>query len=74
MLDEKSRRNIEDLERETGKLSGVGRMDRGECPIGCINTMGCMFCQYGHMLECHYPLTCSEADCSHYQADEDTNP
>ena len=21
---------------------------------------------YGHMTECHYPLTCEEARCSHY--------
>ena len=27
----------------------------------------CMFCSYGHMLECHYPFTCDEAECSHYQ-------
>lgn len=26
----------------------------------------CMTCPYGHMTECHYPLTCEEAHCSHY--------
>jgi hypothetical protein len=26
----------------------------------------CMFCPYGHMLTCHYPLTCAEAECDHY--------
>ena len=25
-----------------------------------------MFCPFGHMTECHYPLTCSQAECSHY--------
>lgn len=29
----------------------------------------CMFCSYGHMLECHYPLTCEEAECDHYKAE-----
>jgi len=27
--------------------------------------MQAMFCPYGHMLECHRPLTCEEAECSH---------
>lgn len=27
----------------------------------------CMFCSFGHMLECHYPLTCEEAECDHYR-------
>lgn len=31
------------------------------------NMMSCMFCPYGHMLECHYPMTCEEAECDHYQ-------
>jgi len=29
------------------------------------NMLAAMFCTYGHMLECHYPQTCSEAECSH---------
>ena len=27
--------------------------------------MQAMFCPYGHMLECHYPKTCNEAQCDH---------
>ncbi|MBU1067857.1 hypothetical protein KKE60_08725, partial [Patescibacteria group bacterium] len=30
--------------------------------------MACMFCQYGHLLECHHPYNCEEANCEHYQA------
>ena len=26
------------------------------------------FCPYGHLLGCHYPLTCVEAECSHWEA------
>jgi len=38
-----------------------------ECPIekGRVQPMQCMFCSYGHMVECHYPLSCDEAQCSH---------
>lgn len=27
------------------------------------------FCRTGHMTECHYPQTCQEAECSHYEAE-----
>jgi len=27
--------------------------------------MQAMFCPYGHMLECHWPKTCNEAQCDH---------
>ena len=31
------------------------------------NPMQAMFCPYGHMLECHIPMTCREAECGHYR-------
>lgn len=32
----------------------------------CVcSPMQAMFCVYGHMLECHFPLTCDQAHCSH---------
>ncbi len=39
------------------------------CPMSNndrVSPMECMFCPYGHMTECHYPLDCYEAKCSHY--------
>lgn len=33
----------------------------------CASLEMAMFCQTGHMVECHYPLSCKEAKCSHYQ-------
>jgi len=33
----------------------------------CVTSMQAMFCATGHMLECHYPMTCSEANCSHLE-------
>lgn len=31
------------------------------------NPQQAMFCPYGHMLECHIPMTCREAECGHYK-------
>lgn len=33
----------------------------------CDNPMAAMFCPFGHMLECHYPMNCVDANCSHLQ-------
>ena len=49
------------------KKSGLEKVLSGECPLGNVNPMACMFCPYGHLSECHYPFTCDEIDCSHYQ-------
>ncbi len=48
---------------------GVVKTLSGECPLGGANPMACMFCSYGHMTHCHYPRTCEEAECSHYEAE-----
>ena len=29
------------------------------------NPMGMMFCTFGHMTECHFPLQCHDAACGH---------
>ncbi len=47
--------------------TGVARVERGDCPLGAHSIMGCMFCSVGHMLECHHPHSCEEANCSHNQ-------
>lgn len=46
---------------------GATKTLTGTCPRGGFNPMACMFCPYGHMTDCHWPLTCEEAECSHYQ-------
>jgi hypothetical protein len=33
----------------------------------CPTAMAAMLCATGHMLECHYPMTCREAECDHYK-------
>jgi len=48
---------------------GVVKTSTGQCPLGGVNAMACMFCQFGHMTECHYPASCEEANCSHHQAE-----
>ena len=47
-------------------VSGIQRIELGECPRGVVAAFACTFCSFGHMLECHYPQTCDEAECSHY--------
>jgi hypothetical protein len=37
----------------------------------CTNPMQSFFCAFGHLLECHYPHTCREANCSHMDGYED---
>ncbi len=36
----------------------------------CTNPMQAMFCEFGHLTECHFPRDCEEANCSHYQREE----
>lgn len=52
-------------------LPGLHLIEAGVCPAGAVLATACTFCQYGHMTECHHPLTCEEAECSHYVADEE---
>lgn len=44
---------------------GMVRIEAGECPRGAKTPMACTLCPVGHMLECHAPMTCIEAQCSH---------
>lgn len=53
--------------REQINNMGSTKTIRGECPIGGLSPVSCMFCEFGHMTDCHYPLDCEEANCSHYQ-------
>jgi len=52
--------------KPTNYPSGIELIERGKCPIEAIQPIACMFCNFGHMTECHYPLNCEEAICSHY--------
>jgi hypothetical protein len=57
-----------EAKRQVDSMGSTKTM-RGECPLGATNPMSCMFCTRGHMTECHYPLTCELARCSHYLAE-----
>lgn len=59
---------------------GFIKVREGYCPIHATSPMACHIgCQFGHMTECHYPMTCEETrtakvKCSHlvkYDMDED---
>ena len=52
--------------KEVDSLGAV-KTSNGQCPLGHASSMACMFCQFGHMTDCHYPLSCEQADCSHHQ-------
>lgn len=67
IMDEQTKERIAFIEKTSRFPTGIGRIDRRECPIGALNPMGCALCLYGHMLECHYPHSCNECECDHYQ-------
>lgn len=46
---------------------GLELIKEGKCPLGATLSATCWVCQVGHATECHYPYTCEEARCSHYQ-------
>ena len=62
MSAEEARRQAEDQVNSMGATKTL----TGTCPQGGTTPMACMFCLYGHMTHCHYPLTCEEAECNHY--------
>ena len=57
---------LTEIEAHSRFPTGIGRIERGECPMKRESVAACMVCSYGHMLECHYPQLCAEARCSHY--------
>lgn len=48
-----------------GYPHGAAMIKYGLCGIGATHPGGCFFCQFGHMTECHFPLDCKQAACSH---------
>lgn len=46
---------------------GIVKIKTGTCPMNSnnIHLLSCMFCQKGHLLECHFPDDCATAKCSH---------
>jgi len=51
------------------QIEGTSQVLRSNPQCVC-SEMQAMFCTMGHMLECHYGMSCSEADCSHYQREQ----
>lgn len=37
----------------------------------CWHPMAAMTCPFGHMLECHFPMTCEEAQCEHFTTEHE---
>lgn len=66
-MDDDTKTTIREIEAHSRFPTGIGQIERGECSCGGVTPMACMFCPYGHMLECHFPHTCEEVECNHYQ-------
>ena len=64
-MSEKTRTVLKELEKDKRFPSGILVIDEGKCPLGETSPEACLLCRCGHMLECHYPRTCDEAECSH---------
>ncbi len=47
--------------------AGIALVQAGHCPLKLTHPAACTFCAYGHMTECHYPDTCSIAQCEHFK-------
>ena len=69
---------VQDLRKQTTvKLSNEQWRDIatkltpwGSCPANQnkrVEMIACALCPYGHLTDCHYPKSCSQANCSHYQ-------
>ena len=69
ILEQEQRDKIRGIECGAQYPTGVGQIDRDDCPLYVYTPTGCMFCEYGHMLECHYPWDCETANCSYYLVD-----
>ena len=44
------------------------------CACEEAGPMAMMFCRYGHMTECHFPLDCAQAACGHLPSYDDFSP
>lgn len=49
------------------KVQGTGEVVEANPACVCPTAHAAMFCATGHMLECHYPMSCEQADCEHYR-------
>lgn len=50
---------------------GIVKIKTGTCQIGAKSPIACQFCNFGHMLECHFPHDCATAECQHLSKYED---
>jgi hypothetical protein len=59
--------DFNNIPKEIREQMGAWKTVNGLCPIDAMNPVACMLCPFGHATECHYPHTCEEVECSHYQ-------
>jgi hypothetical protein len=68
-MDQETRKHLEEIAKTAKYKPGIWLIDQGKCPAGAKHAVACTFCPLGHSLECHYPMTCQQAECSHMQYD-----
>lgn len=54
-----------------GTSRDLGTPEMPANPNCTCNPLQATFCMHGHMLECHTPMTCQEAQCQHYERSKD---
>ena len=65
-------KSITVIDEETGKMIGVAVTEEMVQPAcHCPKEMEAFFCMEGHMTECHAGKTCEEAECSHYEKNQE---
>lgn len=52
-------------------VAGTDEVLQANPDCECFTPLAAMFCPYGHMLECHYPVNCETANCSHFQRERE---
>jgi len=55
--------------QKTRYPNGMSLVESGNAPCGAKDIGQCIQCTEGHATECHYGMTCLEADCEHYRTD-----
>lgn len=57
--------------RNKANITGAQKLPLPNPDCECPRIIQAMYCLTGHILECHFPIPCSEADCDYYRNDQE---
>ncbi len=66
-MTEATRECLRQLGELQGRPTGILRIEMGECPWGATAGISCVLCSSGHLMDCHFPQSCEEAQCEHWK-------